>query len=304
MTKIKCYNCGELGHFARNCLKPRENANIARESEQNRKFGELMDFGNSCVCEECAMICTDVYSDEEYKNLIVYGDQGISTKTYDEETYGDLLKTEKEEESVVKYNLALCAQDSVSLEKKQRRLNRDIYSEAESQLCLINKATDTVPCHTSNDDDDESQKAWTMGMQTNDGDISMIDSEELTKFKDKNKKLLYARYVHANHLIQYHMNEISERQQVVDEYRSMDLGGREMIPLESAIYRSDLVVNQHTMQMINTDIHWYEQTFRDVITELREIRNGETHMKTNEEPNETAMMCWESLDDPEQASKK
>ena len=27
------------------CPKPRENANIAQESEQNRKFGELMDFG-------------------------------------------------------------------------------------------------------------------------------------------------------------------------------------------------------------------------------------------------------------------
>ena len=98
ITKIKCYNRGEMGHFARNCPKPCENANIARESEQNRKFGELMDFGDSSVREECAMICTDVYSDEEYEDLIVYRDQGISTKTYDEEMYGDLLKTDSDEE--------------------------------------------------------------------------------------------------------------------------------------------------------------------------------------------------------------
>ena len=52
MTKIKFYNCGEMGHFTRNCLKPRENGNIARESEQNRKFGELMDFGYNSVCED------------------------------------------------------------------------------------------------------------------------------------------------------------------------------------------------------------------------------------------------------------
>ena len=159
MTKIKCYNCGEMSHFARNCPKPRENASIARESEQNRKFGHLMDFGNNSVCEECAMICTDIYSDEEYKDLIVYGDQGISTKTYDEEMYGDLLKTDSDEEPVVKYNVALCAQDSVSLEKKQRRLNRDIPSEDETQLSLINKENDTVQDPTSYDDNIESQKA-------------------------------------------------------------------------------------------------------------------------------------------------
>ena len=77
-----------------------------------------MDFGNSSVCKECAMICTGIYSDEEHEDIIVYGDQGISTKTYDEEMYGDLLKTDSEEESIAKCNLALCAQDSVSLEKK------------------------------------------------------------------------------------------------------------------------------------------------------------------------------------------
>ena len=80
--------------------------------------------------------------------------------------------------------------------------------------------------------------------------------------------------------------------------------GREMIPLESDKHKSDPVVNQHIMQMIDTDIHWYEQTFREILMELRKIQNGETPTKTSEESNETAMMCWESLNDSEQASKK
>ena len=80
--------------------------------------------------------------------------------------------------------------------------------------------------------------------------------------------------------------------------------GRETIPLESNKYKSDLVVNQHIMQMIDTNIHWYKQTFREIVMELWKIRNGETPTKTSEETNKTAMMCWESLDDSEQASKK
>ena len=183
-------------------------------------------------------------------------------------------------------------------------MNRDIPSEDETQISLINKETDTVHDPTRYDDENKSQNAWTMGMPTIDGDISTIDSEELTRIKDKNNKFLYARAVHENHMIQYHMHEISEHQQVVDEYQSMANEGRDTIPLESDMYKSDPVVNQHIMQMINTDIHWYEQTFREIIMELRKTRNGETPTKPSEEPNETAMMCWESLDDPEQASKK
>ena len=118
MTKIKCYNCGEMGHFARNCLKPRKNANLARENEQNSKFAELMDLGDSSVCEECAMICTDAYSDEEYEEMVVYGDQGITSKKFYEETYGDLMNTDSDKDSAIKYNVALHAHDSVSLEKK------------------------------------------------------------------------------------------------------------------------------------------------------------------------------------------
>ena len=187
MTNIKCNNCGEMGHFARKCLKPRENTNIARKNEQNREFSKLMDVGNSSVCEEWAMISTDVYCDEEYEELIVYGDQGISTKPNVEETYGVLLKTDSEEEPVVKYNVEVCAQESVSLEKKQRRLNRDIPSEAETQLSLINKENDIVQNPTRYKKENESQKAWTMGMPTIDGDISMTDSEELRRIEDKTR---------------------------------------------------------------------------------------------------------------------
>ena len=34
MSKIKCFNCGEYGHFVSDCPKACDNANIARESEQ------------------------------------------------------------------------------------------------------------------------------------------------------------------------------------------------------------------------------------------------------------------------------
>ena len=46
----------------------------------------------------------------------MYGDQGITSKNFDEETYGDLMNTDSDEDSGIKYNVALHAQDSVSLE--------------------------------------------------------------------------------------------------------------------------------------------------------------------------------------------
>ena len=43
-------------------------------------------------------------------------------------------------------------------------------------------------------------------------DISTMDTEELEQIEDNNKKFLYARVVHANHMIQHHMHEILECQ--------------------------------------------------------------------------------------------
>ena len=159
-----------------------------------------MDLGNNSVCKECAMICTDAYSDEEYKEMVVYGDQGITSKKFDEDTYGDLMNTDSEEEPVVKYNVALCTHSCVSLEKKRRWLNRDIPSEDKNQLSLshneinrtdneeaINKENDTVPGPTSYDNEIELWKAWTIGMPTIDGDISTMEAEELEQIRPHNQ---------------------------------------------------------------------------------------------------------------------
>ena len=66
------------------------------------------------------MMCTEVQYEDDDKDVVVYGDQGISTEEYEKAVYGELTKTQSKEEEEVKCNVALCAKDSVSLEKKRR----------------------------------------------------------------------------------------------------------------------------------------------------------------------------------------
>ena len=52
MSKIKCFNCGEYGHFACDCLKACDNANIAQENEQKGKMETMLDLDSTSVCKE------------------------------------------------------------------------------------------------------------------------------------------------------------------------------------------------------------------------------------------------------------
>ena len=95
-------------------------------------------------------------------------------------------------------------QNQLSLSHNE--INRTDNEEA------LNNENDTVPGPTSCDDEIELRKVWTMGMPTINGNISMMETEELEQIEDNNKKFLYARAVHANHMIQHHMHEILECQ--------------------------------------------------------------------------------------------
>ena len=71
----------------------------------------------------------------------------------------------------------------------------------------------------------ELQKTWMMEMLMNDSNISTTMMNGLEQANGDYKKFLYTRATHSNHAIQYHMQQIMERQKVVDEYKSMMVDG-------------------------------------------------------------------------------
>ena len=106
MSKIKCFNCREYGHFAHDCPEAHDNANIAQEIKQKGKWESMLDLDSTSVSEECAMVCMELQYEDASKDKVVYGDQGINTEEYEKATYGNLTKTQSEEEEDVKCTVA------------------------------------------------------------------------------------------------------------------------------------------------------------------------------------------------------
>ena len=322
MSKIKCFNCGEYGHFACDCLKACNNANIAEESEQNKKVENMLNLDNVSVSEECAMMCTEVQFEDTDKDLVVYRDQGINTEEYEKAMYGDHMKTQSKEEEELKYNVALCTNDSVSLERKKRRLNKtipnkNVHDVSQSDASLnenhtgnsFNNTMTVAQGPTDDDDENESRKLWKMEMLMSDGDISMSMTNEPGQMSEEYKKFLYSSATPSNHSIQYHMWQIIERQKVVNEYRSMMMEGMGLTPLELNLHKNDPVVISQIMQMIEVDNFWHLKTFEAILTDLRrrrdkgihEQKDVSTHCTENSEINdemsgvEVIDLCSENL---------
>ena len=66
----------------------------------------MLDLDSTSVSEECAMVCTELQYEDASEDQAVYGDQGISAEEYEKATYGDLTKSQSEEEDEVKCTVA------------------------------------------------------------------------------------------------------------------------------------------------------------------------------------------------------
>ena len=168
MSKIKCFNCGEYGHFACDCPKAHDNTNIAQESEQKGKSESMLDLDRTSVSEECAMVCTELQYEDASEDEVVYSDQGISTEEYEKATYDDLMKTQNKEEDKVKCTVAQQANDSVILERKRRCVNEndpdkkaDDYSQSDASInkkSTVNSINEsTLEVQGAMDDDNENE---------------------------------------------------------------------------------------------------------------------------------------------------
>ena len=127
----------------------------------------------------------------------------------------------------------------------------------------------------------------------NGGNISANTMNEEVSMSDDERMFLYARAVHSNHSIQYHMHQIMERQRVVDEYRNMTMEGMDLIPLESNLHKFQPVIISQIINMIELDNFWHRRTFESVMSNLRnmwtegirELENSRMYCTNNDKNN-------------------
>ena len=179
--------------------------------------------------------------------------------------------------------------------------DENVYDVSQSDISINENTTvnsfsnevTTIQGPTSDNNEIKSWKAWTMEMPMNDGDILTTVMTELKQAREDYKKFLYARATHSNHVIQPHAADYGWL------YISMMEDERDLTPLESNSYKSDLVVIQHIIYMIEVDNFWHQKTFEAVLANLWRNQNKEIYKQENR-----TLYCKENTKTHEEMKEK
>ena len=79
-----------------------------------------------------------------------------------------------------------------------------------STVNSINESIPEMQGPTDDNEKNESRKAWTMEMLMNGGDISTNSTSGEESMSDAERMFLYARAVHSNNSLRYHMHQMME----------------------------------------------------------------------------------------------
>ena len=129
------------------------------------------------------MMCMEVQYEDGDEDLVVYMDQGISTKEYEKATYGKLTKSNAKKKKTLSVMWPYAQMTSCHWRRKEATKtmpNKHIHNVSQSDVSLkenptrntFNNEAMVVHGPTGDNDETELQEAWMMELPMNNGDIS------------------------------------------------------------------------------------------------------------------------------------